>query len=136
MTALFRYLVLNYFGNPSQWVILFMLTGAFCIFTVLSVHMLLITFKGLRIFEEYFILPNKGIYSILTWGSKPVWFKDINLALLFRLESRNRSYLKITLNDGQSIVLCERDIGIDSNRFNNLLHQIDSTVLHQNNPIL
>jgi hypothetical protein len=124
-----EYSALAYFGNPTVQVIYFISAMELVVFMILLAHVCVMMIRGLRVGEDYFILPHPGIYAIKDWGPRRILFNDIKIAYYHQSLTSGGSQLRIKLSDGTDIALRQGDLGIKPGSFDMLINKID--ILHK-----
>jgi hypothetical protein len=117
--------LLDYFDIPAYMVMIFASVIGIATLSMLVAHIWIVTVKGLRVYDGYFIPPHPGLHAIMDGGPKAIPFKEVEIAFLHCSEAGNRAQLRIKLVGGRSIALRHGDLGISAGSFKTLVREME-----------
>jgi hypothetical protein len=126
ISVIVDYTVLIYVGNQLFWIICFVGIIEILIFVLLLSHILIISLKDLRVYNDHFVLPHQGLYALIRSYPRTVRFEDIEIAYIHSGQASMQSLLRIKLNNGNAISLHQGELGIKPDKYNELIKQINT----------
>ena len=121
-----EYSILAYFGNPTVPVVYFVSIVELAVFMILLAHVSAMMIWGLRVGEDYFVLPHPGIYALNDGGPKKILFRDIKIAYYHKSQAGGGSQLRIKLSDGGVVSMRSGDLGVKAGNFDALIRRMDA----------